>query len=106
MAAHGGRLAGTLTELLLAAGAAQPALATLERAALPPGARALVERLAATVRAIERAAPGLRLTVDPIEFRVFRYHTGVCAMIDALALHEERAAAGAIRAAPPSRRRG
>ncbi len=97
VAAHGGRLAGTLTELLLAAGAAHPALAALERAALPPGARTLVERLAATVRAIERSAPKLRLTVDPIEFRGFRYHTGVCVMIYASALHEELGRGGRYR---------
>ncbi len=89
VAEHGGRLAATLTELLHAAGPARPAIAALARAGLPPGARALAERLTATVAAIEAHAPALRLTVDPIEFRGFRYHTGVCAMVYAPALHEE-----------------
>jgi ATP phosphoribosyltransferase regulatory subunit len=86
---HGGRLAGTLTELLLAAGPVDTALAALGHAALPSAARALGERLTATVRAIQSRAPGLRLTVDPLEFRGFRYHTGVAIMVYAAGRHEE-----------------
>lgn len=77
VAEHGGALAGVLTELLLAAGAADAALAVIERVALSPAALKLAQRLAASVRAIEQQAPGLKLTVDPVEFRGFRYHTGV-----------------------------
>ncbi len=78
VAERGGSLAGTLTDLLLAAGPAEGALAALDAAALTPGARAHAERLAATVAAIRARAPGLKLTIDPVEFRGLRYHTGVC----------------------------
>ncbi len=77
VAEFGGALAGVLTELLLAAGAADQALAALERAALSPEALVLAQRLAASVRTVRVRAPGLKLTVDPVEFRGFRYHTGV-----------------------------
>jgi ATP phosphoribosyltransferase regulatory subunit len=87
--AHGGPIAATLTDLLLAAGAADRALAALAAAALPSGARALAERLAATVAAIRGRAANLKLTVDPVEFRGFRYHTGVCVTVYAPGRHEE-----------------
>ena len=77
VARHGGALADTLTSLLLAAGPADRALAALAAACLPKPAALLAEQLAATVAAIRTLAPELRITVDPIEFRGFRYHTGV-----------------------------
>lgn len=86
---HGGPLAPVLTDLLLAAGPADRALAALDAAPLPPAARALAERLAATVAAIRDRAPTLRLTVDPVEFRGYRYHTGVSVTIYAPGRHEE-----------------
>ncbi len=86
---HGGALAATLTELLLAAGAADRALAALAGADLPPAAAALAERLAATVSAIRARAPELKLTIDPVEFRGFRYHTGVSLTVYAPGRHEE-----------------
>jgi ATP phosphoribosyltransferase regulatory subunit len=86
---HGGPLAAILTTLLLAAGPADRALAALRAAALPPAARALADRLAATAAAIHAHAPALKLTVDPIEFRGFRYHTGVCMTVYAPGRHEE-----------------
>ncbi len=86
---HGGALAGTLCELLLAAGPAEGALAALERAELPPPARALAARLAEVVAVLRARAPALRLTVDPIEFRGFRYETGPCVTVYAPGRHEE-----------------
>ncbi len=86
---HGGALAPTLTELLLAAGPADRALAALQSASLPAMARLLAERLADTVHAIRKQAPDLRLTIDPVEFRGFRYHTGVSVTIYAPGRHEE-----------------
>jgi ATP phosphoribosyltransferase regulatory subunit len=77
VAEHAGSLAEILTELLLAAGAADQALAVLGRVALSPEALRLARRLAASVSAVRARAPGLKLTVDPVEFRGFRYHTGV-----------------------------
>lgn len=91
---HGGKLAGTLTTLLLAAGAADGALAALAAADLTPGAAALAARLAETVAAIRARAPGLKLTVDPVEFRGFRYHTGVCLTVYAPGRHEELGSGG------------
>ena len=92
--ARGGPLAGVLTGLLMAAGAADGALAALAAAHLPPAAAALAERLADTIAAIRARAPGLKLTVDPIEFRGFRYHTGVCVTVYAPGRHEELGSGG------------
>jgi ATP phosphoribosyltransferase regulatory subunit len=86
---HGGVLAPTLTELLLAAGPADRALAALEAARLPAPARDLADRLAVTVSAIRARAPALRLTIDPVEFRGFRYHTGVSLTVFAPGRREE-----------------
>jgi ATP phosphoribosyltransferase regulatory subunit len=89
VARHGGTLAPTLTELLLAAGPADRALAALEVADLPPNGRGLANRLAEAVAAIRARAPALRLTIDPVEFRGFRYETGVSVTIYAPGRHEE-----------------
>jgi ATP phosphoribosyltransferase regulatory subunit len=86
---HGGSLAPVLTELLMAAGPADRALAALAAAPLPPAGRELADRLMAAVAAIRARAPTLRLTVDPVEFRGFRYETGVSATIYAPGRHEE-----------------
>jgi ATP phosphoribosyltransferase regulatory subunit len=89
VAEHGGAIAGTLTDLLFATGPVPRALEALEAAKLTPGARIHAERLAATVRAIQARAPGLKLTVDPVEFRGLKYHTGVCFTVYAPGTHEE-----------------
>jgi ATP phosphoribosyltransferase regulatory subunit len=89
VARHGGALAPVLTDLLMGAGPADRALAALDTVTLPAGARLLAERLSATVAAIRARAPGLRLTVDPVEFRGFRYETGVSVTIFAPDRHEE-----------------
>ncbi|QHC34560.1 ATP phosphoribosyltransferase regulatory subunit [Komagataeibacter xylinus] len=89
VARHGGDLADVLIRLLHAAGPAQGALAELAAVDLPPAVRALSERLAATVAAIEARVPGIRLTVDPVEFRGWQYHTGVCVSVYAAGQREE-----------------
>ena len=86
---EGGPLAPVLTRLLLAAGPADRALDALRDADLPPAARGLAERLAATVAAIRAQGPDLRLTVDPVEFRGFKYETGVSVTVFAPGRHEE-----------------
>jgi ATP phosphoribosyltransferase regulatory subunit len=86
---HGGPLATTLNKLLLAAGTADAALAALAEAALPPAAQALAARLGEDVAAIRARAPELKLTIDPIEFRGMRYHTGVCITVFAPGRYEE-----------------
>ncbi len=88
VAEHGGRLAGTLTELLLTAGLAGLALERLEAVELPAASAAMRQRLADTVRAIQQRAPALKLTIDPIEFRGLPYHTGVCMTVYMTGQHE------------------
>ena len=89
VAQHGGPIAQLLTDLLQVAGPVGPALDMLEAAHLPPAAALLCARLRQTVQAILEQAPSLRLTLDPIEFRGFRYHTGVCVTVFASGRHEE-----------------
>ena len=89
VAEHGGALARLLTDLLLVAGPVAPALEMLEAAQLPPLAAALCARLRQTVQAILHQAPDVRLTLDPIEFRGFRYHSGICVTVFAPGRHEE-----------------
>jgi ATP phosphoribosyltransferase regulatory subunit len=86
---HGASLAPVLTDLLMAAGPADRALAALAAATMPTQARLLAERLSDTVTAIRARAPGLRLTVDPVEFRGFRYETGVSVTVFAPGRNEE-----------------
>ncbi|MGG5808999.1 ATP phosphoribosyltransferase regulatory subunit [Falsiroseomonas sp. CW058] len=75
--AEAGAAAHVLPALLAAAGPADAALAALEDAALPPAARAIADNAAAVVAVLRARAPALRITLDPVEFRGFRYHTGV-----------------------------
>ena len=86
---HAGPLTPVLTDLLLAAGPADRALEALRAARLPNGAGVLAARVAAVVAAIRVRAPDLRLTIDPVEFRGFRYETGVSVTIYAPGRHEE-----------------
>ncbi|MEO3474016.1 ATP phosphoribosyltransferase regulatory subunit [Roseomonas sp. CAU 1739] len=67
----------SLPGLMAATGPADGALAALDAADLPPVARAIAQNAATVLAAIRARAPGLRITLDPVEFRGFRYHTGV-----------------------------
>ena len=89
VARHGRSLAPVLTELLLSAGPADRALEALKAAHLPNSAGALAQRLAEAVAAIRARAPALRITIDPVEFRGFRYETGVSVTVYAPGRHEE-----------------
>lgn len=77
LAKEAGGAALLLPGLLAAAGPAEGALAALEDARLPPAARAIADNAAAVIEALRARAPALRVTLDPVEFRGFRYHTGV-----------------------------
>lgn len=77
LAAEAGPVAALLPRLLEAAGPAEAALALLRGLALPGPAHALAENAARVITAIAARAPRLRLTLDPVEFRGFRYHLGV-----------------------------
>ncbi|MDE2240554.1 MAG: ATP phosphoribosyltransferase regulatory subunit [Rhodospirillales bacterium] len=74
-------LGGAQTELLLqlldASGPAARAVPALMAAGLPEAGRAQAARLAEVVAAVQEVLPGLPLTVDPVEFRGYRYHTGI-----------------------------
>ena len=88
VATHGGILAPVLTELLLASGPADRALAALRSVRLGVAGGALAARLAAAVAAIHTRNPSLRLTIDPVEFRGFRYENGVSVSVFAPGRHE------------------
>ncbi len=98
VAALAGPLADTLDELLHAAGPADRALEALAAATLPAPARALADRLAATIAAVRCRDPGIRLTADPLEFRGLRYHRGVAFTIFSAALPDEIGRGGGYRA--------
>ena len=59
------------------------------RAAAAAGGALWRDGLAEAVAAIRARAPTLRLTIDPVEFRGFRYDTGVSVTIFAPGRHEE-----------------
>ncbi len=63
--------------LLDATGPAGPGLALLEKAGLPAESRSDIDHLADVAARLRAAAPDLALTVDPVEYRGFEYHTGI-----------------------------
>ncbi|WP_424813100.1 ATP phosphoribosyltransferase regulatory subunit [Roseococcus sp. YIM B11640] len=77
LAEGAGPVAGLLPRLLNAAGPAAGALAVLREAKLPEAAQAIAENAASIIEAVAARAPGLRITLDPVEFRGFQYHVGV-----------------------------
>src|SRR5271169_2860263 len=74
LAGGAGKLLG---QLLAAAGPGAAALADLDRLDLPARAGAERERLGVVLEGLAAAAPGLKVTVDPVENRGFEYHTGI-----------------------------
>jgi ATP phosphoribosyltransferase regulatory subunit len=74
----GGPIAGTLLGLLDASGPVERAIPALLAIDLPDAARIQAVRMAETVTAIRRHRPDLPLTADPVEFRGYQYHTGIC----------------------------
>ncbi|HQT65295.1 MAG: ATP phosphoribosyltransferase regulatory subunit [Acidocella sp. 20-57-95] len=78
VASLGGAQAGLLQQLLEASGTAARAMPALLAIDLPATAKALALRMAETVSAIQARSPDLALTIDPVEFRGYRYHTGIC----------------------------
>ena len=74
--AIGGAASAALVSLLRAAGAAETALDALAPLALPGGAAAALATLLEVATLLREAAPGLALTIDPVEWRGFEYHTG------------------------------
>lgn len=89
VAEHGGPIADVLIRLLNAAGEADQALAALQEVDLPEKTRAFSDRLRDSTAAIRARVPGCQVTVDPVEFRGWKYHTGVCVSVYALGSSEE-----------------
>jgi ATP phosphoribosyltransferase regulatory subunit len=77
LAGDAGPVAALLPPLLAAAGPAPGALAVLDGLALPEAARSIAANARRVIEAIAARAPTLRVTLDPVEFRGFRYHVGV-----------------------------
>lgn len=77
LAREAGGVAAALPALLGAAGPAGAALAALRGIGLPPAAAAMAANAGTVVETIAAAAPGLSITLDPAEYRGFRYHVGV-----------------------------
>jgi ATP phosphoribosyltransferase regulatory subunit len=72
------RTAETALRLLEACGPVDRAIPALLAIDLPREPRLQAERLAETAAAIRKHRPDLQLTADPVEFRGYRYHTGLC----------------------------
>lgn len=98
VAEQGGELAELFLGMMNAAGPAERALQRLHALAFPEHLKSYVERLKATVEAVMRRAPDVRVTVDPVDFRGWRYHTGVCMTVFALHCREELGRGGRYRA--------
>ncbi|MDE1897385.1 MAG: ATP phosphoribosyltransferase regulatory subunit [Rhodospirillales bacterium] len=73
----GGAQTPLLLKLLDASGPAARAVPALLETGLPEAGRTQAQRLAEVVAAVQAVLPGLPLTVDPVEFRGYRYHTGI-----------------------------
>ncbi|GBR53717.1 histidyl-tRNA synthetase [Neokomagataea thailandica NBRC 106555] len=85
----GGSIADVLLTLLRAAGPADRALEILRGLDLSDAVRPHFERLVEAISALRARRPGIRLTVDPVEFRGWQYHTGLCVTVFAAGSREE-----------------
>jgi len=65
-------------DLLAATGIAAEKIPALLAIDLPAEAKAHAVRIAEITDALAAQAPGLMVTIDPVEFRGYQYHTGVC----------------------------
>lgn len=75
---YGGNLSGILTTMLQAAGPADRAIKMLKELDLPFEAQEIFDRLLIVVETVKAHNPELQLTIDPVEFRGWNYHTGLC----------------------------
>ncbi len=67
-----------LLQLLEAGGPVDQAIPALLAINLPEVAASYAVRMADTVAAVKQINPALTLTSDPVEFRGYKYHTGIC----------------------------
>jgi ATP phosphoribosyltransferase regulatory subunit len=77
LAEVGGAASAVLGKLLAAAGPARRALEALSRLALPAAAASEWKALGEVVALLAARAPGLAITIDPVENRGFEYHSGI-----------------------------
>jgi len=68
-------------KLLAATGPASRAIPALLAIDLPAASKVHAVRIAEAVQVSMRQNPSLALTIDPIEFRGYRYHTGICTTV-------------------------
>lgn len=94
----GGKAAGLASELLAATGRADRALDALARITLPAEAEPDRRRLVEAVALITAAAPGLTLTIDPVERRGFEYQSGLSFTVFARDVRGELGRGGRYRA--------
>ncbi|MDF7674071.1 ATP phosphoribosyltransferase regulatory subunit [Acetobacteraceae bacterium ESL0709] len=89
VAEEGGALAPLLSGLMDAAGPADQALERLRALSFPASLKPYLDRLQESVAALKKRLPSLRLTIDPVDFRGWRYHTGLCVTVFALKSRDE-----------------
>jgi ATP phosphoribosyltransferase regulatory subunit len=77
LAEIGGPAAALLGGLLASAGPVEKAMPALDAAQLPAGSAAERTRLKEVAETLQREAPDLDVTVDPVENRGFQYHSGL-----------------------------
>jgi ATP phosphoribosyltransferase regulatory subunit len=84
-----GAEAGVFLALLAATGPAGEKIPALLAVDLPAGAKAHAVRMAEVFAAIEGRSRNMTVTIDPVEFRGYRYHTGICMTVFAAGGGEE-----------------
>ncbi len=97
------RACGVIVQLLSSTGSAKkilPDLATMVE--LPKRARAQCERLREVVEIVGKGAPKVKLTVDPLEYRGFEYHTGLSFSIFSRKAQNELGRGGRYRPVNPA----
>lgn len=91
-------IAGKATETLVALTSLPPsgkeAMAALQSITLPTAAKELCQDLAEVIDLVRTAKPSLTITIDLIEFRGFKYHTGIAFSLFSTKDSEEVGAGG------------
>ncbi|PIW25746.1 MAG: ATP phosphoribosyltransferase regulatory subunit [Rhodospirillales bacterium CG15_BIG_FIL_POST_REV_8_21_14_020_66_15] len=90
----GGGLTDLLKQLVLAAGPVDDTLAAVDAIDLPAAAAAEWRTLQTIVAKVRALAPGLTLTIDPVEHRGFEYHAGATFTLYAAGVRGELGSGG------------
>ena len=85
----GGMLAPLLIALLEAGGIVDHALLRLKAMDLPYQTQQIADRFVETIIALKKRCPDLEITVDFVESRGWKYHTGVCVSLFSQGCSEE-----------------